>query len=162
MAAPESERDATESEEATDGADDADGVRPTDIVFDCPHCGHNLCIDLRGAGLLTNCTECRREVLVPIPEGMNVGDLDLTSELSLGQLFFARRALAQAEQRIAELEEIVSSLRDHHSTMEKSRLTTLHHGAELTTLCQSIQRCQGDMAAALHRMAELIAAAQQH
>ena len=26
-------------------------IRPTDIVFDCPHCGHNLCIDYRGAGL---------------------------------------------------------------------------------------------------------------
>ena len=162
MAAPERESDTTESDEATGGAESANGVRPTDIVFDCPHCGHNLCIDFRGAGLLTNCTECQREVLVPIPEGMNVGDLDLTSEQSLGQLFFARRALAQADQRIAELEEIVASLRDHRSTMEKSRLTTLHHSAELTNLCQSIQRCQSDMAAALHRMAEIISAAQQH
>ena len=53
-------------------------IRPTDIVFDCPHCGHNLCIDLRGAGLQTKCVECGESVLVPIPDGMKIDDLDLS------------------------------------------------------------------------------------
>ena len=31
-------------------------IRDTDIVFDCPHCGKNLVIDYRGAGLQINCS----------------------------------------------------------------------------------------------------------
>ena len=138
-----------------------DEIRPTDIVFDCPHCGHNLCIDFRGAGLLTNCTECSREVQVPIPDGMNVGDLDLTSEQTLGQLFYTRRALARAEERIAELEEVVNSLKDRRSSMEKGRMTTLHHCAELSSMCQAVQRNQAEVSNLLTRMLEIIAAEQQ-
>ena len=40
---------------------DEDGgtvIRDTDIVFDCPHCGHNLAIDYRGAGLQIECVNC--------------------------------------------------------------------------------------------------------
>ena len=139
-----------------------DEIRPTDIVFNCPHCGHNLCIDCRGAGLLTNCTECSQEVLVPIPAGMNVGDLDLTRDQTIGQLFYTRRALARAEQRIAELEEIIASLKERRSAMEKARMTTLHHCADLSNHCQSIQHSQAEIAAALNRMLEIIASEQQH
>jgi len=139
-----------------------DEIRPTDIVFNCPHCGHSLCIDFRGAGLLTNCTVCSQEVLVPIPAGMNVGDLDLNRDQTLGQLFYTRRSLARAEQRIAELEEVIGSLKDRRSNMEKARMTTLHHCAELSGLCQSIQRSQSDIAAAINHMLEIIASEQQH
>ena len=139
-----------------------DDIRPTDIVFNCPHCGHGLCIDCRGAGLLTNCTECSKEVLVPIPEGMSVEDLDLTRDQTLGQLFYTRRALARAEQRIAELEEVMNSLKERRSAMEKARMTTLHHCADLSGLCQSVQRSQTEVAAALTRMLEIIASEQQH
>ena len=157
---PESPEVDAERVETVDG--DENEIRPTDIVFNCPHCDHGLCIDFRGAGLLTNCTECSKEVLVPIPEGMNIGDLDLTTDQTLGQLFYTRRALARAEQRIAELEEVVSSLKDRRSSMEKSRMTTLHHCAELSGVCQAVQRSQADVAAALNRMLEVIAAEQQH
>lgn len=152
--------DVERSETMSDPSEDE--IRPTDIVFNCPHCGHSLCIDFRGAGLLTNCTDCAKEVLVPIPEGMNVGDLDLSSDQTLGQLFYTRRALARAEQRVSELEEVVGSLKDRRSNMEKSRMTTLHHCAELTGMCQAIQRSQSDIAAALNRMLEIIASEQQH
>lgn len=139
-----------------------DDVRPTDILFNCPHCGHNLCIDCRGAGLLTNCTECHKEVLVPIPKGMNVGDTDLSQDQTIGQLVYTRRLLARAEARIAELEEVVASLKDRRSSMEKARMTTLHHCADLANLCQTLQRCQSDNAAVLNRMIEIIANEQQH
>ena len=56
--------------------DEAD-LRDTDIVFDCPHCGKNLVIDYRGAGLQINCSECGEPTLVPIPDGMELHDLDL-------------------------------------------------------------------------------------
>lgn len=139
-----------------------DDIRPTDILFNCPHCGHSLCIDCRGAGLLTNCTECNKEVNVPIPEGMSAGDLDLNKDQTLGQLFYTRRRLVRAEKRIAELEEVVASLKERRSAMEKTRMTTLHHCADLSGLCQSMQRSQGEIAASLNRVLEIIASEQQH
>lgn len=74
-------------------------IRDTDIVFDCPHCGHNLCIDYRGAGLEITCSECGEPVLVPIPDGMKISDLDLDSGELLKQLFATRRLLQRAEAR---------------------------------------------------------------
>ena len=137
-------------------------VRPTDILFNCPHCGHNLCIDCRGAGLLTNCTECHKDILVPIPQGMNAGDTDLSRDQTIGQLVYTRRLLARAEQRISELEEVVASMKERRSLMEKARMTTLHHCADLANLCQIQQRSQSESAAALSRMMDIIAAEQQH
>ena len=87
-------------------ADDDTGtvIRDTDIVFDCPHCGHNLCIDYRGAGLQINCSECDEPVLVPIPDGMKISDLDLDAGELLKQLFATRRLLQRAEARTEALE----------------------------------------------------------
>ncbi len=85
-----------------DGADVQ--IQDTDIVFDCPHCGHNLCIDYRGAGLQINCSECDEPVLVPIPDGMKISDLDLDSAELLKQLFATRRLLQRAEARAEALE----------------------------------------------------------
>ena len=96
---------AEEKEEVleTQSADGAE-IRDTDIVFDCPHCGHNLCIDYRGAGLQITCSECGEAVLVPIPDGMKIDDLDIEPGEILKQLFAARRNLQRAEGRIEELE----------------------------------------------------------
>jgi transcription elongation factor Elf1 len=74
-------------------------IQDTDIVFDCPHCGHNLCIDYRGAGLQITCSECEEPVLVPIPDGMKISDLDLDAVELLKQLFATRRLLQRAEAR---------------------------------------------------------------
>ena len=41
------------------------GIKPNDIVFDCPHCGKSLAIDGRGAGLMVTCPDCHRDVVVP-------------------------------------------------------------------------------------------------
>ncbi len=79
-------------------------IQDTDIVFDCPHCGHNLCIDYRGAGLQINCSECDESVLVPIPDGMKISDLDLDAGELLKQLFATRRLLQRAEARAEALE----------------------------------------------------------
>ena len=86
-------------------ADSADAqINDTDIVFDCPHCGHNLCIDYRGAGLQITCSECGEAVLVPIPDGMKIDDLDLDPGEILKQLFATRRNLQRAEARAEALE----------------------------------------------------------
>ena len=151
----------TQKLHAVDATEDAE-IRPTDILFNCPHCGHSLCIDCRGAGLLTNCTECSKEILVPIPEGMNVEDLDLTKDQTIGQLFYTRRMLSRAEQRISDLEEVVTSLRERRSAMEKARMSTLHHCADISNLCQSIQHSQTEITTALNQIQEIIASEQQH
>lgn len=78
-------------------------IRDTDISFDCPHCGKNLVIDYRGAGLQINCTECGEAVLVPIPEGMELGDLDLEPGEILKQLFATRRNFQKAEMQVQQL-----------------------------------------------------------
>jgi predicted RNA-binding Zn-ribbon protein involved in translation (DUF1610 family) len=89
------------AEEAVDVGDEQQDVQinDTDIVFDCPHCGHNLCIDYRGAGLQISCSECGEPVLVPIPDGMKIDDLDLDPGEILKQLFATRRNLQRAEAR---------------------------------------------------------------
>ena len=84
--------------------DDGVQIKDTDIVFDCPHCGHNLCIDYRGAGLQITCSECGEAVLVPIPDGMKIDDLDLDPGEILKQLFATRRNLPRAEARAEALE----------------------------------------------------------
>lgn len=78
-------------------------VRNTDISFDCPHCGMNHVVDFRAAGLQVNCKECGKSILVPIPEGMELGDLDMDSGEILQQLFASRRNFQKAELQIQEL-----------------------------------------------------------
>ena len=90
--------------DAEPSTDEGTIIRDTDIVFDCPHCGHNLAIDYRGAGLQIECVNCGESVLVPIPDGMKIDDLDIEPGEILKQLFAARRNLQRAEARIAELE----------------------------------------------------------
>jgi len=80
-------------------------IRDTDIVFDCPHCGHNLAIDYRGAGLQITCVNCGESVLVPIPDGMKIDDLDIEPGEILKQLFAARRHIQKYERRIEDLEQ---------------------------------------------------------
>ena len=88
-----------EAEVASEGAE----IRDTDIVFDCPICGKNLVIDYRGAGLQINCSQCGESVLVPIPDGMQLTDLDLDPGEILKQLFATRRNYQKAEMQTQSL-----------------------------------------------------------
>jgi len=101
-----------EVETMYEGGDDAPEteIRDTDIVFDCPHCGHNLAIDYRGAGLQITCVNCGESVLVPIPDGMKIDDLDIEPGEILKQLFAARRHIQKYERRIEELEQALTRM----------------------------------------------------
>ena len=92
-------------------------IRDTDIVFDCPHCGHNLAIDYRGAGLQIECVNCGESVLVPIPDGMKIDDLDIEPGEILKQLFATRRNLQRAEARIEALEVELGSMTVQRNTL---------------------------------------------
>ena len=99
-------------------ADDAE-IRDTDIVFDCPHCGKNLVIDYRGAGLQINCSSCGESVLVPIPDGMELRDLDLDPGEILKQLFATRRNYQKAELHIAALKARLVQLQETLGVMQE-------------------------------------------
>ncbi len=92
----------------------ADGVdiRDTDIVFDCPRCGKSLVIDYRGAGLEINCSQCGASVLVPIPDGMQLSDLDLDPGEILKQLFATRRNYQKAELRVQALKTKLAQIQE--------------------------------------------------
>ena len=99
-------------------AGDAEDIRDTDIVFDCPKCGKSLVIDYRGAGLQINCSSCGCEVLVPIPDGMEATDLDLDPGEILKQLFATRRNFQKAEMRIQALEKLLAQLQEALGAMQ--------------------------------------------
>ena len=94
-------------------------IRDTDIVFDCPHCGKSLVIDYRGAGLQINCSECGESVLVPIPDGMELADLDLDPGEILKQLFATRRNYQKAELKIQSLKARLVQLQEALGVMQE-------------------------------------------
>jgi len=98
--------------------DDAD-IRDTDIEFGCPHCGNSMVIDYRGAGLQVACSQCGETVLVPIPEGMELNDLDLDSGEILKQLFATRRNFQKAELQIAALKARLVQLQETLGVMQE-------------------------------------------
>ena len=96
---------------------DSQEIKKTDIVFDCPHCGKSLAIDYRGAGLSIPCSDCGRDVDVPIPEGMEVTDIDGTEEEQEMHILNLRRTLHDADSRIAQLEARVESLEGENASL---------------------------------------------
>ena len=101
--------------EIADGAEIGD----TDIVFDCPACGKSLVIDYRGAGLQIQCSGCGAPVLVPIPDGMDVHDLDLDPGEILKQLFATRRNYQRAELQIQSLKSRLVQLQETLGVMQE-------------------------------------------
>ncbi len=132
--------------------DEGHPISESDIVFNCPHCGHSLVIDYRGAGLIINCTECGEQVDVPIPEGMQLEDLDQSPEDQEAQIGNLRRMLAKSEDRAAGLVTELASIREERakadtacevleSRLEKARNTLaeiLKSQEELTSRLQSL------------------------
>ena len=98
--------------------DDAD-IRDTDIEFSCPHCSNSMVIDYRGAGLQVACSQCGETVLVPIPEGMELNDLDLDPGEILKQLFATRRNFQKAELQIAALKARLVQLQETLGVMQE-------------------------------------------
>jgi len=124
-------------EAALDGEDAEGGtiIRDTDIVFDCPHCGHNLAIDYRGAGLQINCVNCGESVLVPIPGEMKIDDLDLEPGEILKQLFATRRNLQKAEAMAETLAARIDEMTSERESREAALATLELKVDELKQLC---------------------------
>lgn len=107
-------------------------IKDTDIIFDCPHCAKSLAIDYRGAGLTIKCSDCGGDVQVPIPEGMELDDLDRPLEDQELQIIQMRRSLQKAQDRIADLEGALEDLMERRDSLERDRSEqTLRMGAVL-------------------------------
>lgn len=104
---------------------DADKIRETDIIFDCPHCGKSLAIDYRGAGLTIPCSDCGKQVAVPIPEGMQLSDIDSSDEEQEIRILNLRRSLEAAQYRAKSLENEVRELTARREALEKGRAQNL-------------------------------------
>lgn len=122
-----------------DDKDDVQDVEimPTDIVFDCPNCNHNLVVDYRAAGLQVPCSQCGTIIQVPIPDGMHLEDLDCDPGELLQQLLQTRRMLVKAEQAAQQLGEkiveMTQQVADYRKalTAVKARMMTLQEAADL-------------------------------
>jgi len=142
-------------------ADDSTEIKETDIVFDCPYCGKSLAIDYRGAGLSITCTDCGKSVAVPIPEGMEITDVDSTEEEQQTQILNLRRSLAAAETRIAQLESEIENMTLKCNGLENSRADSVHRTGTILQKCDVIQRALTDASDALGKISEAAAATGQ-
>lgn len=133
-----SEEEIKENDSTTVLADEDAGteIRDTDIVFDCPHCGHNLAIDYRGAGLQISCVNCGESVLVPIPDGMKIDDLDIEPGEILKQLFATRRNLRKTERRVEELQAELDKMCVRRDTIQALLEFSKLQIQELKDLCR--------------------------
>ena len=98
-----------------------DEIKDSDIVFDCPHCGKSLVIDYRGAGLTITCSDCGNDIEVPIPVGMEIGDVDSTLEDQELRVIHLRRSLQHAQDRILGLENSVEDLLQRRDELEREQ-----------------------------------------
>jgi len=138
-----------------DEALESSDIKPTDIVFDCPHCGKSLAIDCRGAGLVIPCTDCGQDVVVPIPEGMDLADIDSTDEEREIRIMNLRRSLALAERRIIELENKLQAAASDKAAVEKFRVQDESRFKAIAEQVEPIQRALKEISQALAKILEI-------
>jgi len=134
---------------------DANEIKETDIVFDCPNCGKSLAIDYRGAGLTIPCTDCGQYVDVPIPEGMEVTDIDSSDEEQEIRILNLRRSLSAAEARIAEMEARIRDMEAKQSSLTQDAGSAIGSLADVQKGFDDIRRLVGEVNAVLARIAAL-------
>ena len=151
LAAGEAAED--EAFEAEDAEQGGTVIQDTDIVFDCPHCGHNLAIDYRGAGLQISCVNCGESVLVPIPDGMDIADLDIEPGEILKQLFATRRNLHKAELRGDDLEARLAEATERRERVEARFAALQMQLDEMRQLCLQQETANSKLASLVERLA---------
>ena len=135
--------------------DDSADIKETDIIFDCPHCGKSLAIDYRGAGLSIPCTDCGRVVEVPIPEGMELTDIDSTDEEQEIRILNLRRSLTAAEARIEQLESEMEALHERRESLEQNRTSSMHKFGVIIEKVGMIQKLLTDVSRSLQDISKI-------
>ena len=139
----------------TDRPDESTEIKETDIVFDCPHCSKSLAIDYRGAGLTIPCTDCGKNVQVPIPEGMEITDIDSSEEEQEIRVLNLRRSLAAAEQKIEQLSSEVEEMTTRREMLEKVRTDHISKFGIIMERVTVIQKSLEEIHKALNKIAEV-------
>ena len=133
----------------TETGRDGDTILPTDIVFDCPYCSKSLAIDYHGAGLVIPCTDCGKDVEVPIPEGMEVSDIDSSEEEQEVRILNLRKSLAAAEKRISDLENQIEELTRRHQRLEDAHEQVGGRFASIIMQVGNVRRALQEVSASL-------------
>ena len=139
---------------AQDRTVDQNDIKDTDIVFDCKYCSKSLAIDYKGAGLNIPCSDCGKMVEVPIPDGMDIGDIDQSDEEMEIVILNLRKSLTAAESKIASLEEDVEEVNSRRDALEKQRTDTVYKFAAMTEQISIVQSSLNDIANAIRKISE--------
>ena len=127
-------------------------LKETDIIFDCPHCGKSLAIDYRGAGLTIQCSDCGKDVQVPIPEGMELDDIDSSEEQQEIRIMHLRKSLSEARERIRLLETAVDELTSRREELEKGRSDSMYRIGQIS---ENMDIIEGSFKTALHAIRDI-------
>ena len=100
---------------------DPNEIRDSDIVFVCPFCSKSLAIDCRGAGLTISCPDCNNKIEIPIPEGMEVTDIDSSDADKAVRLIHLREVISDSQQRILNLEQEIKDITLRRDALESIR-----------------------------------------
>jgi transcription elongation factor Elf1 len=130
-------------------------IKDSDIVFDCPHCGKSLAIDYRGAGLTIPCSDCGRNVEVPIPDGMQISDVDSTAGEQEIRILNLRRSLQNAESRIDRIESELRDVLARRDELEKSRGEYLRNSAQVLEKIGAIEKSMKDMSDSIRAIGDI-------
>lgn len=130
-------------------------IKDTDIVFDCPYCGKSLAIDYHGAGLNIPCSDCGKLVAVPIPEGMELGDIDGTTEEQELTIINLRKALVAAEEKVKRLEADVSEMNSRRESLEKIRTDQIYRFGAIMEKNGIIQKALNEIADSARKISEI-------
>lgn len=131
---------------------DPSEIRDSDIVFNCPFCEKSLAIDCRGAGLTISCPDCNNKIVVPIPENMDVSDIDSSDEDKAVRIIHMREVISSSQGKIMELE---SELKD--LTLRRDALESIRN--ENAIRFEVIQREVETIQRSLLRIQEVLASA---
>lgn len=132
-----------------DGNHGGTEIKETDIVFNCPHCGKSLAIDYKGAGLMIPCTDCGQQISVPIPDGMELSDLDSSKEEQELRMLNLRRSLDSAENRIATLEAELNRVRAERDIVRRTSTDEMFQSAEVLEKIGIMQKAVKELQQAL-------------
>lgn len=100
---------------------DPSEIRDSDIVFNCPVCDKSLAIDCRGAGLTIACPDCGNKIEVPIPENMEVSDIDSSDEDKAVRIIHMREVISESQSQIMALESELKDVTLRRDALEEIR-----------------------------------------
>ncbi|MEI6970901.1 MAG: hypothetical protein WCL44_05225 [bacterium] len=131
-------------------------IKDTDIVFECPHCGKSLAIDYHAAGLSIPCTDCGKLVVVPIPDGMEISDLDSSMEDQGALIIHLREVVLDSQTRTKLLEAMVEDFKKRRQAEERKDAEVTRKFQQFERDLESVSRAIDQINTALGSMSDTI------